>query len=349
MYKWHVHSAIGRGRPVARDMQRAIDRLAASFRAFSVSATRCAQDDNAGQPPTSRSQRSQEVFSEASALAPRPTPRGIDARSLAAAPPTSAAAATQPKLKVTRIQSRGGAPIVSNRRPGVPRRTTRHGSEKLPGEGAGGAKGKGDRKRFGAGAGEKRKRGPKPDEELPDDPLSEEEKAYIYNHECGFPHPYQPTTSAESLARWGSSTIAGPRGIHENLMYKMQTATGIRSRYEHAGVHFHNMQFGNGLALFESPKERERAEEWKDTPGMVGRKTGVGSLSDKDRAAVFGAWVAGHYQHPMSQKEGVLGHVETFLRRNETYLPEDRRKLEAKLAELIPAATPVPTPQRKTA
>jgi hypothetical protein len=40
MYKWHVHSAIGRGRPLANDLMRAADGIAASLRHFSVSLSR---------------------------------------------------------------------------------------------------------------------------------------------------------------------------------------------------------------------------------------------------------------------------------------------------------------------
>jgi hypothetical protein len=40
MYKWHVHSAIGRGRPLANDFSRVADGIAASLRAFSISASK---------------------------------------------------------------------------------------------------------------------------------------------------------------------------------------------------------------------------------------------------------------------------------------------------------------------
>ncbi len=44
MYKWHVHSAIGRGRPLGGDFARAADGIAASLRAFHVSLSRCAEN-----------------------------------------------------------------------------------------------------------------------------------------------------------------------------------------------------------------------------------------------------------------------------------------------------------------
>lgn len=40
MYKWHVHSAIGRGRPATYDLSRVGDGIAASLRQFSISASK---------------------------------------------------------------------------------------------------------------------------------------------------------------------------------------------------------------------------------------------------------------------------------------------------------------------
>jgi hypothetical protein len=45
MYKWHVHSAIGRGRPVSSDIQRVTDGIAASLRQFSISVSRAAEEN----------------------------------------------------------------------------------------------------------------------------------------------------------------------------------------------------------------------------------------------------------------------------------------------------------------
>lgn len=40
MFKWHVNAAIGRGRPVAADVSRVADGIAASLRQFSISLSR---------------------------------------------------------------------------------------------------------------------------------------------------------------------------------------------------------------------------------------------------------------------------------------------------------------------
>jgi hypothetical protein len=44
MYKWHVHSAIGRGRPLGGEFSKVADGIAASLRQFHVSAARAAED-----------------------------------------------------------------------------------------------------------------------------------------------------------------------------------------------------------------------------------------------------------------------------------------------------------------
>lgn len=165
--------------------------------------------------------------------------------------------------------------------------------------------------------------------------MNDEEKAYLYNSECGFRAPYNPTTTAESLDRQGAAVIASPRGVSETLTYKMQVATRVGPGFEHAGKHLHNMTAGNGLAIFEDPEQRAIAKKWKKSKGPIG------SLPEEDKTKILNTWVGGQYQAPKAQKAGVLGQVETFLRRNETYLPEDARKLEAKLSTLLPAAAPV--------
>lgn len=124
-------------------------------------------------------------------------------------------------------------------------------------------------------------------------------------------------------------------------MYKLQTATGVGPDFSHAGRHLHNMSAGNGLAIFEDPEQRNIAQKWKKGPGQIG------SLTEKDKKDVLNAWVGGQYQPPVAQKAGVLGQVEMFLKRNETYLPEDARKLEGKLSTLLPAAARAQSQQGK--
>jgi hypothetical protein len=46
MYKWHVNSAVGRGRPFTNDFARVADGIAASLRQFSVSISRA--EENGG-------------------------------------------------------------------------------------------------------------------------------------------------------------------------------------------------------------------------------------------------------------------------------------------------------------
>lgn len=45
MFKWHVNSAIGGGRPQGKDFLKVTDAIAASLRQFSVSVSRAAEDE----------------------------------------------------------------------------------------------------------------------------------------------------------------------------------------------------------------------------------------------------------------------------------------------------------------
>ncbi|KAG4430250.1 hypothetical protein IFR05_014276, partial [Cadophora sp. M221] len=87
MFKWHVHSAIGRGRPAGHDFAKVADGIAASLRQFSISASRCAKEDGNGDALRTRRSSRPDVLQEVSSLTPSPS-RGIDARSLAAKPPS---------------------------------------------------------------------------------------------------------------------------------------------------------------------------------------------------------------------------------------------------------------------
>ena len=103
MYKWHVNSAIGRGRPLANDLSRVADGIAASLRNFSISVSRAdegwstrsprkyhASNEDTDKPPPkiryTRFERSVEAVNEIASIAPKQPSRGVDARSLAAKP-----------------------------------------------------------------------------------------------------------------------------------------------------------------------------------------------------------------------------------------------------------------------
>ncbi|CAG8972974.1 hypothetical protein HYALB_00008334 [Hymenoscyphus albidus] len=359
MYKWHAHSAIGRGRPVAQDISRVADRIAASLRHFTVTRDGGSGGDNREGP--SRSQRSREAFNEVSSLAPKPSnvTRGIDARALAAKPPTGS-------FTIVRERFSGPTP---GRSPGGYRGGFRGPGEASTGGFRGGARpggyeggyqgratggpqaGRGrpgmTRGRGSRRGGGKRTRAPRASEEdYAEEPYTDAEKAYLYNSQCGFREPYNPSTSAESMAAVSPPVVSSSKGVNHTIAYKLQTATGTRAgHYYHAANHIARVHDGNGFAFFEDGDQKSIANSWlgqrtKDISTTLGKgfaKAQVGDLDEKAKETLMKTWVAGQYQAPKTPAANdVLGQVDFFLRRNETYLPQDTRKLVAKLSSLLP-------------
>jgi len=290
-----------------------------------------------------------EVSEIASDLAPAPA-RGIDARSLAAKPPQG--------LKITRVfedaKPRGGGSSYRGTGGGGLRGGARGG----PGGARGGMRGPGRGGR-GAGRGRGRGRGAKkprqPNKEDLEDfvfpPMNAEELAYQAGHEQGFLRPYEPTLSAESLARHGPPVISSPRGVVEYIVYKMQVATSLPgAAFDHGDNHLLRAARGPGT-LFESAEQRSIVEAYSQQQGEErAKEMGVpyepelnelGKLSEKEKATALKEWVGGQYVFPKPTQAGdVLGQVAGYARRNETYLPDDTRKFQEKLRSLLPATKP---------
>ncbi|KAE9368491.1 hypothetical protein N431DRAFT_346725 [Stipitochalara longipes BDJ] len=350
MFKWHVNSAIGRGRPAANDCSRVADGIAASLRQFSISLSRSAEENDS--PQTTRSQRSAEAVKEiseiASDLAPAPA-RGVDARSLAAKPPQG--------LKITRVfedsKPRGGGLSYRGQGGDGFRGSARGG----PGGPRGGMRGRGG-SRGGRGAARGRGRGrggkkakPPNKEDLEEfvyPPMTAEELAYQAGSEQGFLRPYEPTLTAESLARHGPPVASSPRGVLESIVYKMQVATSLPDAgYDHGENHLLRVGRGPGT-LFENDEQRAITQAFSQQKGKErAEKMGVpyepelnelGKLSEKDKARALKEWVGGQYVFPKpAEVEDALGQVAGYARRNETYLPEGTRKFQEKLKSLLPA------------
>jgi hypothetical protein len=159
----------------------------------------------------------------------------------------------------------------------------------------------------------------------------------------GWPTPYVPQTNLESLLNKGASVISSPRGLVETAVYKMQVATDtINGPHLHANDHGRRMREGQGM-LFESAEAKKVTKQWLKKHGKKVPETPV-----EVREQLAKAWIAGHYEAPVPVDKGnILGLADAYAKRNETYLPEDSRKLQAKLATLIPQATPPPGPLRK--
>lgn len=366
MYKWHVHSAIGRGRPAANDFLRVADGIAASLRQFSISASRYAEDDgNRGTqlPPAiqlhaksskdvlriTRSRPASDALREVSNLAPTPS-RGIDARSFAAKPPQSftirrvqADEDFRPKRNidssyVSRNQRDGadgngfrGGPRMASR--GGPRGGARGGLR-----GRGGARGGRGR---GRGKGlKKREPRKKEEDDMEIQPYTKEELEYVDNAAGGFIAPYTPITSAQDLSRWGPPVASTPRGIVESLAYKMAVATdNVNPEFKSAQTHLRGIKEGSG-ALFENAEERAQTQ--------TQRRREIQSLSKADQEDMMNQWVGGQYASPKTvEPNDVLGQIAAYARRNETYLPADARKFEDKLRSLLPATMSTPKPKHR--
>jgi hypothetical protein len=184
------------------------------------------------------------------------------------------------------------------------------------------------------------------EESMIEEPYNDEEKAYLKQSECGFESPYQPITSAEDLQLLATPTISSSQGLNSTLQYKLAVASGNPlGNYSHASKHLATMYKGTGLTFFEDPEQKGIAQAFAkqkkvEYNGMYAHRHGkhIESLNEETRTKLANVWIAGHYEKPAVPKmEGdVLGQVGNFLRRNETYLPEDVRNLEAKLGALLP-------------
>jgi len=191
------------------------------------------------------------------------------------------------------------------------------------------------------------------EEDFIPEPLTEVELEYQAGSEQGWLRPYEPTTTAESLARHGPPVISSPRGVVESMVYKMQVATNVPGpQYEIGGNHLLRIDHGPG-SMFESEEQRAITEAFSQQKGKERAETmGVsydpalnqlGSLSKKDQERMMREWVAGQYAFPKPAEPGdVPGQVEKYARMNETYLPEDTRKLQEKLKSLLPASAMKP-------
>lgn len=182
------------------------------------------------------------------------------------------------------------------------------------------------------------------------EPYDAAELEYLAGSEQGFLTPYDPTTSVESLARQGPPILSSRRGVGESLVYKLQVATKlIGAHYEIGSEHFARVERGNGT-MFETEEQRVITQAWmhqrgKELAEKAGKpydpsKSDLGTLSKEDQERILKEWVAGQYVGPKLAAAGdILGQVEAYTRRNETYLPEDTRRIQAKLKTLLPATS----------
>lgn len=354
MYKWHVNSALGRGRPISNDIMRVTEGIASSLRQFSISAQRSANDSrytlapsNAQQltsldsNPPSRTERSAKAIAEVSSLAPAPAPsRGIDARSLAAKPPGQT-------FTITRVDNRSDAQLQRaplNPTAGLVSRGPRPagfagrggmGGAGRGGAGRGGARGRGGLR--GRNARGPRAKKTKHAEEVDYEvlPYDEAEAAEYDEISGGVPAPYDPITSLESLRGWGPGVITSPQGIRESVTRSL--AIGMDKKYPGWNdVAWHRRKLNEtGYTMLKDEAERKslRKSNWEP------RVRGV-SVPNAQREVLEKTWVAGHYDKPSAgvDRKDVLGLVGAYSRKNAAYLAEETKQFEGDVAKLLPAS-----------
>ncbi|QSZ29690.1 hypothetical protein DSL72_004207 [Monilinia vaccinii-corymbosi] len=358
MFTRHVQSAVGGGRPVGHDLARVSEGIRASLRAFGSSVRR-SEEEGDDQPRITRAERSSNALNDISALAPPPS-AGIDARSLAARPPPGQTFTIRRRVDDS-VQQRPGpnghSPNYRGRGGGFPRAGAgpRAGPRAGAGAGMGGDRGGPGGQRGGErrkrGSGQRAPRGPKPaDVELDeyDPPYTAEEQRYLDSQEGGEWVSYNPVTSLADLESWGPAlaTSASTNGLKESIIYKLQLASGTLGQRDVPTPperHLANVERGL-VTVFESREEKEGIEKWRDgkeewrneVRWKVHKDYKVGGLSEEEKEALLKEMVAGVYEKPGDVKKGILGDVERFARKNETFLPEDSRSLSEKLQSRIP-------------
>ena len=239
----------------------------------------------------------------------------------------------------------------------------RRGNQNQPGGGAadrnhrsaqsgmrrGGARGGRARAGKGRGRRERRKRAPKAktaeEDDMPE-PFNEEEIKWMAGDVGGWPTPYEPKTSVEQLLGKGLTVMGSAGGTLEAAMVKVQIGTdNVNGPHRHSDEHLVKMDEANGT-FFESAEAKavtqkylnERRKLRADRLEREFTPTDIPTLPEAEREKLSKAWIAGQYVKPEPAAPGdILGLADTYAKLNETYLPEDSRKLQAKLASLLPS------------
>jgi hypothetical protein len=159
----------------------------------------------------------------------------------------------------------------------------------------------------------------------------------------GYPSPYEPATDPETL---NTAVLTSQRGLVESVRYKMGVATLNSQLAPVLGAeHLARMGWGEGT-FFESSKAKAFMQLYnnqvkKDRAEVMGEEfepEKLPVLPPQEREILAKAWAGGHYEAPkLAGLNDVIGQVQSYTRRNETYLAEDGRKFEEKLRSLLPA------------
>jgi hypothetical protein len=290
--------------------------------------------DRPSQP--SRAQRSALAAAEISSL----SPGGIDARSLAATPP--------PSFTIRRVDQ---SKSTAMRPPGASRGAFQGQGSGMRGNsgvfrGRGGIRGRGRGHSSRGGRGKagrparKRAGGPPKTQDLEGAPLTPEEQAYVESVEMGVPTPARVgTTDLETLKREapGVATLKAPIGLVNTIREHYRTLAGEfgneRLSTEQHAKHY----LKRGATLFVDEEDKASAvgpNRWAKSP-----KT-YDTLDEAERESILQTLAAGQYQPIKPMVKGdTLTAVDTYTRKNETYLPKDSAALKARVQRMLPSQT----------
>ncbi|ELR10013.1 hypothetical protein VC83_06416 [Pseudogymnoascus destructans] len=355
MFKWHIQSAVGRSRPVANDLKVVSDGIAASLRQFHASASQAEVEKPRPPVRTLRITRTATATAELSSLKPS-KPRGVDARSLAAAPPRT--------LNISRtfndtpqrggFQARGRGDFVPRGRGGsgdrgragfVPRGRGGFGAGGRGGamsRGRGGATARG-RGRGGARGGRgKKSQGPKREaEDYEDVPLSPEELAYEAARDMGVQRAANSGTTTHVNLEYNIPSLAtgsAPLGLVETVRDHIRKLTGQHGN-ELLDAHAHADQYNHGqgtLFLDEADKNSILGPNYAE-----GTPREYKTISKEEREVIMKSLVGGQYPSLAPPKANdILAGVEIKGNMNPTYLPADTASLKGKVQQLLPVLKP---------
>lgn len=201
--------------------------------------------------------------------------------------------------------------------------------------------------------------------------MTAKEQFIEFGAKHGFPHQYVPETTIEALdaERPAMATSTAPKGIERSVEYRMELAafteywtrggrmyTGVGTVYrendhDEGELKMNQMSIDRRRNTEGDTErlrmiERLRSESAADDPtgalmnadAPTTPKYRIRTPSDDGKTAILNAIVGGHYEAPKPIEKGdVAGLVQTFLTRNETFLPSDSEKLQRKLLSLLPA------------
>ncbi|CCU76940.1 hypothetical protein BGHDH14_bghG003198000001001 [Blumeria hordei DH14] len=353
MFKWHLRPTLEHRGPVARDLRNLVEGISASLRAFSQSADRSAEDGNPANLRTLAALK-EIAPNEASKtrlsvpMRERTTTPSSNVRRIEISSSVKVAGQVPRKASLVRRSPSFGSGLgLSSTRSGDSVRGRTNFALRTNRAQGGSAGARGGRGTARTGRGRRTARAPRKKKKWDDDvdePYDETEISYLDQRDGGFNAPYNPDTGVENLARHRPPVISNQIGLADSLRYRLAVATdNVSPQYRFSSQHLMRVERGFGT-IFEDPGQRALIQEQKDKldqeraekKGVPYTREDLGILPQKTQDDVLKQWVAGHYEAPtVIAPDDPFSYVRNYAKRNETWLPSDARKFEAKLLSLL--------------